>query len=237
MFGERVVLLDSPKKLEKMVVFRDIPPEQWVKKHDELLVKIKTRDRDIKLLRSKVDSFAQSSQRTRKDLKFLLQKFSSLRDKQSLSVVNKNKSLSLLKSDVFSLKEQIVGFNKQINIFQKFISCFNGNFLLKKLPDLGTGFFVINKILDIQENDLLLVDDLSVVSQKTIDFLDGKVQFVFFRKPTKKSLPFSLLNAKGLSFVEIDFFDLLDKSVFESEKSKLDILSRVVSEYREKRLN
>ena len=100
-----------------------------------------------------------------------------------------------------------------------FLSDAGSKVILKKLDTLSYNEFEKkNKILDIKSGDILLVDDLDVRSEKTMDFLKGKVDFVVFGKASKKTLdvaPFLALDKSLIKIDENEFFAFVDKDELE----------------------
>ncbi len=114
------------------------------------------------------------------------------------------------------------------------------NVLLKKLDNFGNiEFEKKQKLLKISKDDILLVDDPNIISDKAIDKIKNKVHVVVYnKKPGKKisSLHFIFIDAKKLDIEENRYFAVTSKEDFEKEKAKVDILNKVVSDYKKERL-
>lgn len=110
--------------------------------------------------------------------------------------------------------------------------------LLKKLFNLTKEEYTKNKILNISNNDVLYVKDLTQFSQEVITELTGKVSYIITDKSTlnlKKTLNFNILDSKQLNIIESRYFAVIDKDKFIEESKKFNLLSKVIKEYKEER--
>lgn len=216
------------------IITKEVSDQSLQGKINFLQDRLSSKDKDLQFLKKKLFLLDHKLLIAQRDKRVLLKKFSELSEKEDLHLSQHKSSLSLLNKEVKEEKSLIQGLNNQLFGLNKFIGCLHDNVLLKRLRNLGSGEFNNNKVLNIQEGDILLVDDLDVRSQKVLAFLENKVEIVIFRKAGKKSqqLPFTLINAKDLQITESQFFAFVDKKQLDVEKSKLDVLSRIVEEYR-----
>lgn len=112
-----------------------------------------------------------------------------------------------------------------------------GNFyILKKLDTLGMNEFNFkNRILNIQKNDILIVDNPNIASKAVIDLLKNKIFVVVYKKPisnkVESGLPFVFINAKNLKIDENRYFGFIEKRHFEIEKSKVNWVRKIVEDY------
>ena len=103
-------------------------------------------------------------------------------------------------ADIWQLKSLIRKFNNIISNISSF-------YILKKLDNLGTNELNFkNKILNIQKNDVLLVDDPNISSIGAIELLRNNVFIIVHKKPvsrkTEENLPFVFIGAKNLRIEE-----------------------------------
>lgn len=110
-------------------------------------------------------------------------------------------------------------------------------YILKKLDNLGIGEFEHkNRILNIQRNDILLVDNPNVISDSLIGMLKGMISIIVYKMPVskkiEKSLPFIFIDAKCLKIDEDRHFGFIEKNHFETEKNKIDWVKKIVEDYR-----
>ena len=122
------------------------------------------------------------------------------------------------------------------------ISNINNLYVLKRLENFGiTEFNLKNKILNIQKNDILIVDNPSIFNNEVISMLKDKV-FVVINKnsvseKTENELPFVFIDCKNLKIEEDRYFGFVEKRHFEAEKNKLDWARKIIDDYkREKQL-
>ncbi|MBI2130100.1 DUF460 domain-containing protein [Candidatus Woesearchaeota archaeon] len=145
----------------------------------------------------------------------------------SLSKMNKQQEeeLNKLKGEL----KNIHGFISKIG---------DEHFLAKKLNNFTNQEFESkNKILNIGNEDVLLVDDPNTYSEKIIDSLKYKVRFVIFKKEPSKKLKdqFIFINSKDVQIEENSYFAIASKKDFKRQKEKADILNKVVQEYRKEK--
>jgi len=124
--------------------------------------------------------------------------------------------------------------------YESVISMINKVYILKKLDTLGINEFNLkNKIINIQKNDVLLVDNPNIVSNALIELLKDKIFVIVHRNPISKkienNLPFIFINAKNLEIEEFPFFGFVEKSDFEIEKNKINWVSKIVNDYKKEK--
>ncbi len=116
----------------------------------------------------------------------------------------------------------------------------NNFYILKKLDTLGINEFNFkNKILNIQRNDILLVDEPNIASDEAVRLLKNRVFIIVHRKEISKKnegrLPFIFISAKNLKIYEERHFGIVEKSSFETERSKIDWVSKIVNDYKKEK--
>ena len=94
-------------------------------------------------------------------------------------------------------------------------------------------------MLNIKNDDVLLVKDPDIVSEKTINEIKDKVGVILYKKPISKKveskLPFIFINANDLHIEENEYFGIVDMEEFEKIKSKKDLLHKIVDDYKKER--
>lgn len=138
-----------------------------------------------------------------------------------------------LRSKVRNIEELESLIKKYNNIISN-ISNYN---ILKKLDTLGIKEFNFkNKILRIQRNDILLVENPNIVNSDIVDFLKNKIFVIVYRtqitKKIENNLPFVFINAKNLKIDENRYFGFVEKRQFEIEKNKINWVSKIVEDYK-----
>ncbi|MBI2650245.1 hypothetical protein HYX04_02935 [Candidatus Woesearchaeota archaeon] len=108
---------------------------------------------------------------------------------------------------------------------------------MKKLDTLGlTEFSFKNKILNVQKNDILLVDDPNILSSGVVDFLKNKIYVIVHKKPVSKKieaeLPFLFISAKSLKIDEDKYFAFVERRHFEMEKGKVNWVRKIIDDYK-----
>lgn len=131
--------------------------------------------------------------------------------------------------EISGLKSAITGLGSIISDIGRFI-------ILKKLNSLSLSEFNLkSRLLKIQRNDILLVDDPCIWSQKVIDALKENVSIIVHRNALDKragELPFIFVSAKNLDIREYGNFCFVDRKVFETEKSRINWARKIVEDYK-----
>ena len=140
---------------------------------------------------------------------------------------------NLLKSREKNIEELKLLMKKYNNI----LSNISNFYILKKLDTLGINEFNFkNRIINIQRNDILLVDNPNIASYNVIDLLKNKVFVIVYKKPvTKKNeynLPFLFISANNLKIDEDKYFGFVEKGHFEMEKNKINWIKKIVEDYK-----
>src|SRR3989339_2141479 len=99
----------------------------------------------------------------------------------------------------------------EITTLLYFLSNIGSSVLLKKLDNLGLKEFENKRnMLNIKNDDVLLVKDPDIVSEKTINEIKDKVGVILYKKPISKKveskLPFIFINANDLHIEENEYF-------------------------------
>jgi predicted RNase H-like nuclease (RuvC/YqgF family) len=148
-----------------------------------------------------------------------------------------------LENSLLAKQKELEKFRGIVQRLNSFISRINDFYILKKLDSLGiTEVEHKNKILNIRKNDILLVEDANIFSQKSVDMLKDKVDVIVCRAPISKKiendLPFIFLNASKLKINEDKYFAFADKKQLEMEKDKSGWVKKVIEDYkREKEID
>ncbi|MBI2658120.1 DUF460 domain-containing protein [Candidatus Woesearchaeota archaeon] len=116
------------------------------------------------------------------------------------------------------------------------ISDMSSFIVLKKLDSLSANEFSFkNKVLNIQRNDILLVDNPGISSPRVIEALKDKVFVIVHRNPLAGKtgeMPFVFVNAKNLKIQEYGHFAFAEKKNFEAEKSRVNWVRKIIDDYR-----
>ena len=151
----------------------------------------------------------------------------------------KEKRIISLDRELKEKNRKINELNDEIKNLNSMILNIENNVLAKKLDNLGYNEFLIkNKILNIKQGEVLLVDNPNIFSEKTINALKNTVDVVISKKKVNKELRENLdfIDSTNLKITESRFFAIIDKNDFEREKGKLNLLARIVQDYRKSRL-
>jgi predicted RNase H-like nuclease (RuvC/YqgF family) len=148
----------------------------------------------------------------------------------------KEERILSVSSQLAAKDEVIKTLNEEIALLNSYLADIQDFVLLKKLKNLGSqDFETANKILKIRKGDILLVEYPNEFSPELVEKLKSKVQYIVTER--KASLKhFLFIDAKKVVLNESRYFALADKKQFEKERSQLDILGKIVSEYKEKRI-
>lgn len=230
---EVIDILEKPKEdtkiLKKVIEKREFSQKDFF----ILYNKLKRADNDIRVLQKQNKNLIEELNKKPK-IKIPRQKTDEKLLFKEIIIQKLDKKLEEKEEDIKKLNKQIFELN----------SCFadlNSNYLLKKLDNLSYQHFNIrNKLFNIQEDDVLFVDDLTIHSKKTIEGLREMVKIIIYNKSTKKilnELPFTFIDAKKLTIKQTDLFAFVSRFHLDKEISKQDILSKIVTEYRKSKLH
>ena len=152
----------------------------------------------------------------------------------------REKRIRFLENLLNSKEKNMENLKSLIRKYNNILSNINDFFILKKLDTLGLNEFNFkNKILNVQRNDMLLVDDPNIASSRVIDLLKDKIFVIICKKQvTKKienSMPFVFVTTKNLKIEEDKYFGFVEKKQFEMEKNKIDWVRKIVDDYKKEK--
>lgn len=230
-------LLERPDKEESKIVNKVIEKRTFEEKDFlKLYSKLKQVEKENYLLRRQnrnIKDEIRDLEKPREKKKPYEKRFNQL-------LRQREKRFFVLEREMSSKDTEIDVLNSEIDKLNGFLSALDKNILLKKLDNFGNiEFEKKEKLLKISKDDILLVDDPNIISDKAIDKIKNKVYVVVYnKKPGKKisSLHFIFIDAKKLDIEDNQYFAVTSKEEFEKEKAKVDILSKVISDYKKERL-
>jgi predicted RNase H-like nuclease (RuvC/YqgF family) len=176
-------------------------------------------------------------QRKKIDINAETKKIISFKEQRALEL---ERIVNLQKKELDKNKKII----KKLDLFISHISA--GSVIIKRLKNLGSEEFESrSEILNITEGDILLVEDMGIVSKKVIDELAGKARIIIYSGNTSKELDsrFLLIPKASLDLHETKYFASVNKECLEEEISKhanakkvgKDFLKRLIEEYKRER--
>ncbi|MCX6709698.1 MAG: DUF460 domain-containing protein [Candidatus Woesearchaeota archaeon] len=149
---------------------------------------------------------------------------------------HKNASLAFLQRKIAEMGEEISALKLRNAKTDEFISELGSKMLLKKLENLGWNEQAL-KALKIRKNDILLVKEPNIYSEKTLDFLRDKVFTIIFEKKPGKEIAkkFAFIDKSKIRIYENGNFALASPEDIEREKEKDNIFKRIIEEYKEEK--
>ncbi len=215
-------------------------PKQDVLK---LLRMLKQKDREIDLLRQIRSRLENDLEKERKEKRRMIVKIRDVKrilDTDKL-LRNREQSIHQLSSRIEMREKDIENYGRRVGQLYSMLSGRN-SVILKKLPHLGSkGFEARNKILKIGKGDVLLVDDMGIISSNIVEFLAGKVEVLVCRKmPSKKlikEMPFTLIDASKLKIDEEEYYAAADPDELQRQKAASGMLQNIINQYQKERLN
>ena len=235
--SKTVDILEKPDKEEEKIVAKAIRERKFEEKDFlKLYSKLKDIEKENYLLREQNRKIKQEII----DLEKPKEKKKPYEKRFNQLLRQRENRFFVLERELSSKDTEIDVLESEMNKLCYFLSSLNKNILLKKLDNLGNiELEKKEKLLKISKDDILLVDDPNIISDKAIEKIKTKVDIIVYnKKPGKKvsSLPFTLIDAKKLDIEENQYFAIVSKEEFEKEKSKVDVLSKVVEDYKKERL-
>ena len=149
----------------------------------------------------------------------------------------KENRIRFLENKVKSKEKEAEHLKLLIKKLDEIVSEINNYYILKKLDTLGINEFNFkNKVLNIQANDILLVDNPNIASADAVGLLKNKVFVIVCKKPVSKKaeteLPFLFMSAKSLKIDEYRYFGFVEKRNFDMEKGKVNWIRKIVDDYK-----
>jgi predicted RNase H-like nuclease (RuvC/YqgF family) len=230
---------DIEKKPEKKITkVKNIP---FVKKKE-----LTKEEKEIRLLKSLVIKLRLEIKRLEKennklkqkriDIDKEIKKIISFKEKRALDLEYKNKLL----------KQAITDRDNIIKKLNQFIQKSKKSVIIKRLKNLGNEDYNKRKnMLKIQKEDILLVDDISVISETVIKEIQDNIKIIIYNKKSNKNLAKKFLLVKNnFDLFETKYFALINKKQLNEEiqkatrrsKKKKDYLLEILEEYRRERL-
>ena len=148
--------------------------------------------------------------------------------------------IKFLENTIKSKEKNTEELRSSIKKYNNILSNISNYYILKKLDTLGmTEFNFKNKILNVQGNDILLVDNPNIVNSDIVDFLKNKIFIIVYKKQIIKkienNLPFVFINAKNLKIDEDEYFGFAEKKQLEIEKNKVNWVRKIVADYKKEK--
>lgn len=157
-----------------------------------------------------------------------------VKQKMSKTVRLKNQKIDMLTKKVREQEEEIGKLNENLEKLKGLIKKADKNIILKKLKNLSWE--------GIEKEELgrvIYVEDPNVFSEKSTEKIRENVEVVISKKEMSKKVSDKFkvifINANKLEVEEENDIILINKENLEKEKSKIDVLKKVIEEYREAR--
>jgi len=236
-------IIEAPEK-EEIKIIKEVVEEKKLTEKDFLVLykKFKEAENDIKLLREQNTRLKDQVTAVKKDYEYMFRQISKSQvDKKMRSLLDfKEKRIKFFDDELRKKGQEIKSMQDEITTLLYFLSNIGSSVLLKKLDNLGLKEFENKRnMLNIKNDDVLLVKDPDIVSEKTINEIKDKVGVILYKKPISKKveskLPFIFINANDLHIEENEYFGIVDMEEFEKIKSKKDLLHKIVDDYKKER--
>lgn len=221
---------DEDRIIEKAVFEKKLNENDFLKLYN----KLKRYESELKLVKNYNDSLKNRIGKLEKNQIKNTNKAPATDDKKLSFMRGRVKALD---NNIQSKEAYIRQLKSLIRKFSNIISNISNFYILKKLDNLGANELNFkNKILNIQKNDVLLVDDPNISSAGAIELLRNNVFFIVHKKPvsrkTEENLPFVFISAKNLQIDEDKYFGFVEKKHFEAEKNKLNWVGKIIDDYK-----
>ncbi len=159
--------------------------------------------------------------------------FNSISERKVKDLLNfKDKKLAFLNKEIREYKTEIEKLNKKIISLKNLLLDSDKYFIIPKFKSLS-----FDEVENKELKNIIFVEDPGVFSEKILGLLKGKVSIIIYSKPASKNLlnKFVFVSVKNLEIIMEDEFVLVEKSRFEEEKNKINLLAKVVEEYKQER--
>ena len=202
------------KKIKKSSAFIEFN-HLLKKENDEL-------KQEIHYLKRKIENISQSME------SLLHEKIQKTLDIKEKKITESNTFIEKQKKEIDILKRKIMELNEVL------FSTKN-KLVIKHLRTLGWN--EVERTIE-QNDQVILVDDINIFSEKALEFIKDKISTIIFKLHPSKALEqqsFNFINAKHLQVEEYENFAVVNKGDLEREKEKSNLLSKIVQEYQEER--
>ncbi len=215
--------------IEKVIAEKRLNESDFLRLYDKLK-KYKT---DIGLIRKYNNNL-------RKRIRNLEKQTKTEEPKNKKTVDFKENRIRFLDNLVKSKEKDAEHLRLLIGRYNRIISHINDFYILKNLETLGINEFNFkNKMLNIQRNDIILVNNPSIVSDRVVALLKNNVFVIVHRKPISKEienrLPFIFIDAAKLKIDEYGYFGFVEKRHFDIEKSKVNWVNKIIEDYKKEK--
>ncbi len=236
-------MIEHPED-ESVKIIRKAVEKKVLKEEDfaVLFSKLKKAEEELGMLRKQKNELAQKEESARRKAAKLNEKFSGIvtDEKAEKSIKEKERRLLQLYDNMEKIAKENSHLRDEINRLNYIIGGVSQRVLLKKLDNLSwTGFTEKNNILRMEKGDILLVEEPSITSGKLTEFLKNKVQIIITKRPISKkvseNLGFVFIDGSKMDIEETKNFATVNKQDFEAAKRKIDVLQKIVMDYRRER--
>ncbi len=194
---------------------------------------IKTKFDETKYLREQNEKLKDEINHLEDKIKNLKLSFSSISERKVEDLLNfKDKKLVFLNKEIREYKTEIEKLNKKVISLKNLLLNSDKYFIAPKFKSLS-----FDEVENKELKNVIFVEDPGIFSEKTLELLKGKVSIIIYSKPASKNLlnKFVFVSVKNLEIIMEDEFVLVEKSRFEEEKNKINLLAKVVEEYKQER--
>ncbi|HLC72633.1 MAG TPA: DUF460 domain-containing protein [Candidatus Nanoarchaeia archaeon] len=180
---------------------RMIEENRYLKKeNDWLMAKAEYLDQKIRQLLKKVDAI--SERKVQDIIKF------------------KNQKIEFLNQEVGRYKQEVNTLRQEVKSLTPLVLEARGKIVAKKLKTLG--WEEVQRT--VEEGDILVVDDVNVFSERSLEFLKKKTNIIIYKKQPAKELVklgISFLNAVHIPMKETTNIAIIEQEAIERERKKI----------------
>jgi predicted RNase H-like nuclease (RuvC/YqgF family) len=233
--GDAIRIVEKGEETSRMEGEKMEVPEEFIPTKEDYLrlkEKLKRTEDEYKLLRTKCENLSGELERASKEEE---PKAGGLATNRKI-----NRVLRLREKRIKAEERSGVALSKEIGALKRFLSEIGEKVLLKRLDNLSYDEFLKrNKIINVRQGDMLLVENPNNHGQKTFDFIRGKVSVIIYRKEINKDLKalkdFVFLDGSRLSLEEEEDFALAEKGEIERLKKESNSFLGLFERYKESR--
>lgn len=194
---------------------------------------IKVKFDETKYLREQNEKLKDEINHLEEDIKHLKISVNNISERKVKDLLNfKDKKLVFLNKEIRDYKNEIEKLNKKVISLKNLLLNSDKYLIIPKFKSLS-----FDEVENKEFKNVIFVEDPGIFSEKALELLKSKVSIIIYSKPASKNLlnKFVFVSVKNLEIIMEDEFVLVERSRFEEEKNKINLLSRVVEEYRQER--
>jgi len=234
-------ILEQPETEENKIIKKVIEENKFDKDFLKLYDKLKRLQRENSLIKQqneKIKGHIRELERLNDYIKRKIKQLNPDRKAQE-QLSFKEERIAFMNKELQTKDEKISSLQEEVDKLYNLMAGLSDNILIKKIKNLGWNEIENkNKILKINKGDVLLVEDPTIYSEKSLQFLKNKIDVVIYKNKvsTKIKNEFVFINFNRLNIKEDRYFAIVERKELEKLRKEENVIDQIVTSYRKARL-